>query len=124
VNEETRLHFQKAADCISDASLLLDNCRIAAAVTRVYYAMFHAATALLLERDITRSSHHAIISAFGEYLVKPGHIDARFHEHFRQAFDLRQQSDYEPVSEITPEQAKIALDRALDFVDACRKLCD
>ena len=80
MNEEVCLRFEKAAECIADAQLLLDGSRSAATVTRAYYAMFHAAAALLLQRNITRSSHHGIISAFGEHFVKPGHINARYHE--------------------------------------------
>jgi len=37
--------------------------------------MFHAATAALLAKDIERTSHHTIISAFGEYIAKPGLLD-------------------------------------------------
>ena len=79
MTEEVRLHFLRAAECVEDARILIDNNRPAAATTRTYYAMFHAATAVLAVKGIRRSSHHAILSAFGEYLVKPGLIDSRFH---------------------------------------------
>jgi uncharacterized protein (UPF0332 family) len=48
VNEEVQRHFERAAECVEDARVLLENNRLAAAVTRAYYAMFHAATAALL----------------------------------------------------------------------------
>jgi uncharacterized protein (UPF0332 family) len=44
VNEEVRLHLERANDCIKDAELLLAAHRPSAAVGRSYYAMFHAAT--------------------------------------------------------------------------------
>jgi hypothetical protein len=37
--------------------------------------MFHAATAVLLSRGIERRSHHAVLSAFGEHIVKPGLVE-------------------------------------------------
>jgi len=62
VKEEARLHLQRANDCIKDAEVLLNAHRPSAAVGRTYYAMFHAATAALLERDIKRHSHQGLIS--------------------------------------------------------------
>lgn len=123
MTEEVEQHFRKAADCVEDSQILLDNDRAAAAVARAYYAMFHAATAILAVKDIKRSSHRGVLSAFGEYLVKPGLIDRKFHLSFRKAFELRQQTDYEPMANVDNKQAREVLDNAIDFVDACRKLC-
>ena len=78
MTEEAHLRFVRAAECVEDARILIDNNRPAAAATRAYYAMFHAATAILAVKGIKRSSHHGILSAFGEYLVKPGLIDHKF----------------------------------------------
>lgn len=47
MTEEAQLHFIRAAECVEDSRVLLDNERPAAAVARAYYAMFHAATAVL-----------------------------------------------------------------------------
>ena len=123
MTEETQQHFRKAADCVEDSQILLDNDRLAAAVARAYYAMFHAATAVLAAKGIKRSSHHGILSAFGEHLVKPGLIKQEFHLYLREAFELRQQTDYDPIVDIDAKQAKETLEQAVDFVDACRKLC-
>jgi len=86
--------------------------------------MLHAASAVLLNRGIERRSHQGVISAFGQYLVKTGHISAEFHRHFIEAFDLRQESDYEPIAAVTEEQAQKIVIRAGEFVKACRRLCD
>jgi uncharacterized protein (UPF0332 family) len=122
MTEEIQQHFRKAADCVEDSQILLDNDRPAAAVARSYYAMFHAATAVLAVKGIKRSSHHGILSAFGEYLVKPGMIKPEFHSYLREAFELRQQTDYEPIANVEAKKARELLDNAIDFVDACRKL--
>jgi len=104
VNEEVRLHLERADDCIKDAELLLSAHRISAAVGRSYYAMFHAATAALLNRDIKRHSHQGLISAFGQFFVKTGQVEPRFHKYITEIFDLRQESDYQPLVEITEHQ--------------------
>lgn len=123
MNEEVRLHLEKANDCIKDAELLLSAHRASAAVGRSYYAMFHAASALLSGKDIQRHSHQGLISAFGQFFVKPGLIEPKFHKYITEAFDLRQESDYQPLVEVTEPQAGKMLDRAKEFVDICRKLC-
>jgi uncharacterized protein (UPF0332 family) len=123
VNEEVRLHLERADDCIKDAELLLSANRTSGAVGRSYYAMFHAATAALLKRDIKRYSHQGLISAFGQFFVKTGQVDPRFHRYITEAFDLRQESDYQPLVEITQEQAGKILKHAIEFVEACRKMC-
>lgn len=122
MTEEVRLHLERADDCLKDAEILVNAQRPAAAVGRGYYAMFHAASAVLLQEDIKRSSHQGIISAFGQFLVKSGRIEQKFHRHFREAFDLRQQSDYEPIIDITIEQTRQVIQRAGEFVEACRGL--
>jgi uncharacterized protein (UPF0332 family) len=122
MTEEARLHFQRAAECVEDSQILLDNDRPAAAIARAYYAMFHAATAVLDVKGIKRSSHHGILSAFGEYLVRTGLIKPEFHSHLREAFELRQHTDYEPIADVDNEQAREILDNTIDFVDACRKI--
>jgi len=123
VNEEVRLHLERADDCIKDAELLLSADRNFAAVGRGYYAMFHSATAALLHKGIKRHSHQGIISSFGREFIKTGQIEPRFHKYFTEAFDLRMESDYQPVVEITQGQAQKVVERAKEFIDACRKLC-
>lgn len=122
MNEEVRLHLERADDCIKDAELLLAAHRASAAVGRAYYAMFHATTAALLKRDIKRRSHQGLISAFGQFLVKPGLVERRHHRYIAEAFDLRQHSDYQPLVQVTQDHAGKVLERAKEFVKVCRQL--
>ncbi|MFQ6035381.1 MAG: HEPN domain-containing protein [Sedimentisphaerales bacterium] len=85
--------------------------------------MFHAATAVLLERGIERSSHHGILSAFGQYIVKTGLVEPKFHTYLRKTFALRNECDYLSFTSAKEEQAKITLERTKEFIEVCRKLC-
>lgn len=124
MTEEVQRRFEQAAECVEDARVLLDRDRLPAAVARLYYAMFHAATAALLARGIRRRSHHALLAAFGQNFVKTGELDDRFYKDIRAAFERRQQADYEAVLEIDRQAAAQLHTQAIDFVDACRKLVD
>ena len=123
MNEEVRLHLERADDCIKDAELLLSADRNYAAVGRGYYAMFHSATAALLHKGIKRHSHQGIISSFGREFIKTGQVEPKFHKYFTEAFDLRLESDYQPIVEITQGQAQKVVERAKEFIEICRKLC-
>ena len=122
MNGEVQRHFEQAAECVEDARVLLENDRLAAAVARIYYAMFHAATAALLARGIRRSSHHAMLAAFGQHFIKTGELDERLYRDLRAAFERRQQADYEAIVEIDRQAAAQLLEQAINFVDACRRL--
>ena len=124
MKEESLRYFEKAAECIEDSSLLLKSNRFAAALNRAYYAMLHAATAILLENDIKRKSHHGTISAFGQFFVKQDKISKDLFQSFRQAFELRLQSDYGVEHEVNAKEAKDVVNKAMDFVGTCKSLCD
>lgn len=121
MNEEVQRQFEQAAECVEDARILLENDRLAAAVTRIYYAMFHAATAALLGRGVRRRSHRATLAAFGQTFVKTGELDKQLYRDLRAAFERRQQADYEAVVEVDRPTVAQLLGQAIDFVDACRK---
>ena len=123
MNREVQQRFEKAAECIDDAEFLLESKRYASVVNRAYYAMFHAATAVLLTKDVIRGSHSGVISAFGQFFVATGIVHALHHQHLREAFDLRQESDYEAHVEVSEAEAGNMLHRAMDFVDVCRRAC-
>jgi len=124
VTEEVRLHLEEADGCLAQAELLLASSYLSGAVSRSYYAMFHAASAALLHRDIKRRSHQGIIAAFGQTFAKPGIVDARFHKYLAKVFDLRQESDYRPTGRLTELRAQEVLGWAKEFVTVCRALCE
>jgi uncharacterized protein (UPF0332 family) len=115
----------------ADISLYLDRARkdleaaqgnlelgfYAVSVTRAYYAMFYAASALLASKGITRSKHSAVLAAFGEQFAKPGLIEADFAKAFGHAFDARLDSDYDITFVAAEALAKEVLSEAHRFVD-------
>ncbi len=117
---ETQSLLNKARDNAKAAALLLQNGYTDIAASRVYYAMFYTAEALLLERGQVFSSHTAVIAAFGRDFAKTGALDPRFHRHLIDAQDLRQIGDYDTAAAITPAQVEQALHWAEDFLAAAQ----
>lgn len=73
---------------------------------------------------MNEDSHQGIISAFGRSFAKAGVIDARFHRYLKESFDLRQETDYQPMVRLTEERAREVSDWAKEFVAGCRTLCE
>ncbi|MFC1636994.1 HEPN domain-containing protein [Planctomycetota bacterium] len=117
-------HFQSANEFLKEGAHLMQGGFYRGAVGRAYYAMFHAVKAILLSRGIERSSHHAILSAFGEHIVKPGLVEQRFHTYIRKAFARRNECDYLSFTVADEPEVETILNRAKEFVEVCRNLCE
>lgn len=68
-------HLDRSDRYLRSAMLLLDDGDAASSVSRSCYAMFHAAQAALLTRDIDAASHRGVISTFGETFIKEGPLE-------------------------------------------------
>ena len=67
---ETKTLMERAEKTFSSAELLLREADYEGCVSRAYYAMFYAAEALLLTKNLKFSSHKGVISQFGEHFIK------------------------------------------------------
>jgi uncharacterized protein (UPF0332 family) len=69
---EIQLYLERARHDLRATQINLEQGFYGVAVTRAYYAMFYAASALLASKEISRSKHSGVHSAFGEHFVKAG----------------------------------------------------
>lgn len=123
MKQETQDHLRRRHELLRTAQILLQNGLVADCVSRCYYAMFRAATAALFEVEIERRSHKGVLSAFSLFLIKPGHLDQRFHAYLRKGFDARSESDYWGIPSGTEQAARDMLANATEFVEACEQFC-
>ena len=91
------------------------------AISRAYYAIFHAASAVLFAEGITVGSHHALVAMFGLYLVKPGKIARRFSHILSRVKDEREGGDYDIFSVFETEDAERAVADAKAFLQEMRR---
>jgi uncharacterized protein len=87
------------------------------AMSRTYYAVFHAARALLLLEGVEPKTHAGVSRMVGEYLVRPGKLDAHAGMVFTRLQAYRQASDYSYAFEIAEADAIAELAEARAFVD-------
>ena len=92
---EIQLYLDRAHQDLLATQSILDQSYYGVAVSRAYYAMFYAATALLASKGVSRSTHSGVISTFSEHFVKTGLIEAEFAKVLGQALESRLDSDYD-----------------------------
>jgi uncharacterized protein (UPF0332 family) len=118
---EVNALLAKAEQFIRSAVLLAENDDLDSAASRLYYAMFFTAEALLSKLGLTYSSHHAIIAAYGQHFAKTERIDPRFHRAMISAFDIRQRGDYAADSGLVQEDIDSLMLDATSFLAAAQQ---
>jgi len=121
--DKTRLalikgYLTKAKDKLGVAHELLEHQHYDDAVSRSYYAAFHAAQAALISEDQEANTHKGVVTLFGLFLVKPGKIDKQYGKVLANLKDDRESGDYEALSFIDEETAKRAVTEAETFYKA------
>lgn len=96
--ELIRGYLSKARDKARVARELLAKGEWDDAVSRAYYAAFHAAQAALLTEGQRGETHKGLITLFGLLLVKTGKFDKKWGKFLASLKDDREAGDYDALS--------------------------
>jgi uncharacterized protein (UPF0332 family) len=110
----------KASEKLETARIMYENARYDDAVSRAYYAAFHAMTAALLSRNLSYSSHGQVIGAFNREFIKTGGFPKDFSAVIQGLFDDRQIGDYGIFVKISKSTAREHINKAENMVEAIR----
>jgi uncharacterized protein (UPF0332 family) len=108
---------KRARRYIKSAELLLKDRDYESSVSRSYYAMFYAAQAALLTKELTFSSHKGVISAFGKHFIKTEIFPKEMGRELNRAFEKRQIGDYGYTFVVSDEEATQILRYGKEFVN-------
>ncbi len=114
--------MDKAHTKLKAAKILFDAGQFDDAVSRAYYAVFNAMTALLYKKGLVYSSHGKVIGAFNREFVKTGILPSGVTRQINGLFEDRQSGDYDPIPSISSETAEIHITNAASLVAAIDKL--
>ncbi|MCS7151005.1 MAG: HEPN domain-containing protein [Endomicrobia bacterium] len=112
--------INKAENNIKISEKLLKDGYLDVAISRLYYSMFYIAEALLLSKQLSFSSHKGVIVNFAKEFVKTGIFDEKFHNVLKNAFEDRQDADYEFV-EFTIDEIKDYIKSAKEFLKSAKE---
>jgi uncharacterized protein (UPF0332 family) len=113
-------YIQKAEKKLEVAEKLSKSGDYEDAVSRAYYAVFHAAQALLLTEGERAESHKGVVTLFGLLFVKTGKFSKDMGKYLANLKDDRESGDYEIFSYIDEETAKTAIAEAKKFLNEAR----
>jgi len=88
------------------------------AVGRSYYAVFHAACALLATVGLAARTHEGVRTLVNEHFVRPGVLAPEHARTLRQIAGDRNDADYDAAATFTDEDASEDIARARAFVAA------
>jgi len=112
--ERARLSQKAAANLLRDGFTNFE-------ASRAYYSMFYVAQALLLSKDMSFSSHSAVIAAYGKEFAKTKLLNPEFHRLLLEAQDRRNIGDYGMIGGIEDNEAQEIMDWSKKFLKAAEK---
>ncbi|MFV0584406.1 MAG: HEPN domain-containing protein [Parabacteroides gordonii] len=88
-----------------------------AAVSRLYYACFHAASALLIHAGIEARTHTGVRQMLGKEFVQTGILSRDMSKFYTNLYSKRQNSDYEDFINYAVEDIEDLYPQAVEFID-------
>ena len=89
---------------------------------RLYYSLFHAVSALLIQDGHKVSTHKGLAAAFGQYYVKTGVVGADDGRLYAQLQALREKSDYNCTYDAEEEDIRPRIEQAKALIDKITQL--
>ena len=118
--EEIKKETIRAEKSLQAAHLLLRDNLLEDALSRAYYAILHAARALLLAEGVNVTSHRAIRRLFGQHLVKTGKVPPRMATILAEEQDDRVLADYDVLFDPEPDRVQKRVVDAEEFLRATK----
>ena len=121
MDEKVKIAFKKSLELLKVSELNFNNKFYADSINRSYYAVFHAANALLIKKGIFSKKHKGTIRKFGlEYVINDS-FNKEIGKFFSHIEKDREKVDYDYSYEATKNKAKKDLDNAKKFVEECKR---
>ena len=90
--------------------------------SRSYYAVFYAATSLLIDADKKFGKHSGVIAAIHQDFIKTEKLDKHFGRDLNWLFELRGIGDYGVTIHVKKDEAGEAIRVAQEFVQAAKRI--
>jgi len=112
----------RSSDEIGAAGVLHNNGFYFKSIVSAYYAIFHAAKALLLLKGIDPKTHEGVERMFGLYYIKTKEFDPAVGKAIGRLMKMRQEADYYPEIPFTQEDSSEAIKMAKAFLKKTKSI--
>ncbi|GAB1454275.1 HEPN domain-containing protein [Draconibacterium sp.] len=108
--------LRQADEAADSAELLLANYKTAAAINRIYYAVFYCVMALALKSGFNTSKHLQLIGWFNKTYIRTGLIDQEFGRILKDCYEYRKKADYDSFVEFERIDVNLLLNEMKKFL--------
>ena len=127
LNEQNRIdltnyRLERAEESLQEARILVEQVHFNAAINRLYYACFYAASALLIRNGISSQTHAGVKTMLGLHFVSKGILSIEYGKTFSRLFEIRHSSDYDDFVYCDKELYDEYAPKAQKFVEAVKEL--
>lgn len=112
--------FTSAGADLAEAELSLSQKRYKWATIQAYYAMFHAARAMIYSRGYRERSHFCVVAGIEHLFGEEKSIDLKWVRALTNAMSLREDADYSDA--YSPEGAEAAVGNARGFLQEAKRI--
>ena len=120
----SKYRLDRTAEFLNEAKLLFQAGTFKGSINRSYYAIFTAVRALLAEEEKDFKKHSAVIAYFRQYYIKTKIFDEKFSDFIGDAFEIRNNCDYEDFYIVSREEAETQYNHAAEFYKAIKNFLE
>ena len=114
--------WRRVQECLGSAWICHSGGFYADSISRAYYAVLHAAKAVLQISEIDPDTHKGLRNLFGLHIVRVGLLEPEWSALIAQLNALRQDADYTVKRIFDESDARSACQSAEAFVNRIRRL--
>ena len=121
MNEFVMYRLERAKERLDAAKILLAAGKYKDSIGRSYYAIFTAVREVLTKDGVDFSKHAGVISYFQREYIKTGIFDKKYSNYLQEAFQIRNNCDYDDFYIVVKDDAVEQLSRAEENYNAVKK---
>jgi len=121
-SSEVKANIERAEQAVDAARKLASDGYYDFAASRAYYAVFYAASALLLNEGLEFRKHSGVIAAIHQRFIKTGRLEKEYGKNLNWLFELRSIGDYGVTVHVPKSDVEKAIDAAMNFLQKVRSI--
>jgi uncharacterized protein len=111
-----RYWLRRGREAIEEAEMMAQAGHWNSCASRLYYACFYAATAVLFQHGLSSSKHSGVLSLFNRRFTKTGVIPHDLAAVYNRLFASRQRADYRALVDFQERDVRPWLPQVRSFV--------
>ena len=111
------LEIEKARTAYNETLWLMEKSSWSGAAGRLYYALFHAVSALLIHDKHSVNSHKGSHILFSNYYIRTGLLPKEYGTLYSQMESIREEGEYNCTYQVTEEDLQQRLEPAKEMID-------